>query len=344
MCTSLDLSQGGGVERHVIQLAKALDRLGVVIDVFGKSDNGLCRDIRGIQPGQYDIIHTHGCSFTRQFIPMALSRQPRQRHVHTLHGVSLDYLRACKSWFNWRCYGASFIEGVCSRYADHVISISQSVLRRAQQVFGLGANKTSVIYNGFQPATTDPQNRMALRKRLNLEYDDRVVLFVGRGQDPVKGSDAVSWAINKLHHNQHKNLRLLAVPGEGFTPADWLRQSGKIAYEDMPNYYAAADIFVNASLNEGLPLTLIEAMGAGLPVIAGQVGGIPEIIKDDDNGLLLRPDRSDLYQQIHRLIADESLRKKLGQRGRHSVKDLSWNNLAQQTVRVYESALRKTSG
>jgi|GEM_PF-1021907 len=342
MCVPLELSQAGGVERHVVQLAKALDRLGVSIDVYGKSDNGLCRDIRGIQPGRYDVIHTHGCAFTGRFISMVLNRRARQRHIHTLHGVSLDYLRACGSWFNWRCYWASFIEGVYSRYADHVIAVSRSVKQRCEKVFRVAPEKTSVIYNGFKPFSVSPERRRHRRRDLGLRQDELVLLFVGRGQDQVKGSGAVAWAMNKLYHN-YRNLRLLAVPGEGFPEAQWLCRGGKTAYDDMPDYYAVADIFVNASLNEGMPLTVIEAMAAGLPVIAAQVGGIPEIIKDEDNGLLLRPDRSDLCRQLRRLIEDEPLRKKLGQHGRQSIENLSWKNLAQQTVTVYETALGKAS-
>ena len=107
----------------------------------------------------------------------------------------------------------------------------------------------------------------------------------------------------------------------------------------MPAVYQAADIYLNASLNEGMPLTVIEALAANLPTIASPVGGIPEIITHNKTGLLLRKDRSDLTEQLTRLIDNPALRRQLSLHAPNAVQALTWDNLAKRTIRLYESLL-----
>jgi glycosyltransferase involved in cell wall biosynthesis len=104
----------------------------------------------------------------------------------------------------------------------------------------------------------------------------------------------------------------------------------------MLNCYAAADIFVNASLDEGLPLTIIEAMSAGLPIVAAPVGGIPEVITHNKTGLLLRSDRSDLTEKLAQLIQDVPLRERLGQTAAVAAQELTWENTAKKTLDIYQ--------
>jgi glycosyltransferase involved in cell wall biosynthesis len=80
-------------------------------------------------------------------------------------------------------------------------------------------------------------------------------------------------------------------------------------------------------------------MGAGLALVAAAVGGIPEVIRHDRNGLLLRLDRGDLTAQLHRLIRDAGLRERLGRQARLDARELTWNHIARRTHAVYESVL-----
>lgn len=230
-----------------------------------------------------------------------------------------------------------------------------------------------MIGNGYNPRNFTKGEREEVRRELKFSADDIVVLFVGRGSDRVKGAGAVTAAMQELRQS-YPHLYLLAAPGDGFAEAGWLKKTGLVDYVDMYRYYGAADIFVNASLNEGMPLTVIEAMATGLPIVAAAVGGIPEIIKSkmsyDNNismgtahptqaiertgkkhpqtslrapcgerGLLLKPDRSDLAEKLGRLIKDKRLRGKLGQNARYAVRELTWEHIVQQTINVYESVI-----
>jgi len=351
ICTPLDLNINGGVEKHILRLAEAMRDLGVDIDVFGQrgpmghSDatvaaeavkDGQFRVLSEFKPQNYHIIHTHSGQFCLRFVKMILSRSENQRHVHTMHNSALEYAIACNAWFNWRCYWASLIEGFWGRYADHVIVVSRPIRKRAISCFGLESGKISLIANGAVPFHAPVESRGQLRDQFGLSPHDIVVLFVGRGEDKVKGTQAVSASIGQLQH-KFPETRLVAVPGTGFNGQEWICRTGPIDHREMLNCYAAADIFVNASLDEGLPLTIIEAMAAGLGIVAAPVGGIPEVITHNQTGLLLRPDRSDLTAQLGRLIEDVQLRERLGRNAAIAAKKLTWENIARETIGVYES-------
>ena len=95
--------------------------------------------------------------------------------------------------------------------------------------------------------------------------------------------------------------------------------TGFIPPTDMPRAYLLGDVFVGPSqIEEGLGLVFLEAAAAGLPIIATRKGGIPEVVREDFNGLLLRQkdDAAELAEKITRLLGDAPLRKPLGQQGR----------------------------
>jgi glycosyltransferase involved in cell wall biosynthesis len=91
---------------------------------------------------------------------------------------------------------------------------------------------------------------------------------------------------------------------------------------DVRNLLARSDIFVLATLSEGMPLALLEAMAEGLPAVASRVGGMPEIVQDGENGLLVPPgDATELARALHRLMADADLRMRLGYAARRTIAD-----------------------
>jgi len=100
--------------------------------------------------------------------------------------------------------------------------------------------------------------------------------------------------------------------------------------------YDAADAYVQASLKDNLPISLLEAMSRGLPVVAFRVGGIPESIRDGETGLLCEPDSLSLRQQLDRLQSDEAFALRLGARAGEEVRDrYSWSKIGPLWSRIY---------
>jgi glycosyltransferase involved in cell wall biosynthesis len=135
----------------------------------------------------------------------------------------------------------------------------------------------------------------------------------------------------RLLHDRGVPLRLTLVGDGPLRPALAARVTalglstavdfaGAIGQDDMPGYYAAADIFVQPSFAEGVPVVLMEAMATGLPVVTSGLAGIPELVRDGVDGLLVPPGRADLLAAaIERLATDGDLRARLGAAGRATV-------------------------
>ncbi|MBN2210507.1 MAG: glycosyltransferase family 4 protein [Sedimentisphaerales bacterium] len=342
-CIPVSLSNPGGVEKHILSLSSALRRLGVDVEVYCTPDgNGMvagCRPLNEFRAVNFDILHTHSGFYCRKFLYGQLWRRPGQRWVHTLHNSALEYMIACRWWGNWRCYYSSLVEGHWARYADHIIAVSRQVKTWTRKCFYTQPEKITVIPNGRQPSEANSlPDRTTLRKRLGVSPENIVVLFIGRCEDRVKNADFVHNGIKALYARRPE-VRLLAIPGTSFPAAPWLRTTGIVPHEDIVAYCRAADIFVNASLSEGLPLTLVEAMAAGLPVIAAPVGGIPDIVQHEKNGLLLRPDGNDLLDLLGYLMDNPAQRDRLGSQARRDVEYLTWDQLARHTLEIYRTIL-----
>lgn len=101
--------------------------------------------------------------------------------------------------------------------------------------------------------------------------------------------------------------------------------TGRIDNASLPDHLASADLFVNSSRSDNLPISLIEAMASGLPVVSTKVGGIPYLIRCEDEGLLVPSENPQtMAEAIIRLLGDASLRKRLSEGGRKRAEDFSW--------------------
>ena len=132
-----------------------------------------------------------------------------------------------------------------------------------------------------------------------------------------------------------------------YSLAAHVRFLGFIENEDMPAYYTLADIFVLPSIidsggdTEGLGVVLLEAGACQTPVIGSRVGGIPDIIKDGVNGLLVEPQNPvDLAEKILRLARGRELREQMGKNGRLIIKEnFNWDKIAKRLIDVYDQTL-----
>ena len=241
---------------------------------------------------------------------------------------------------------------------------SNFVLERERSRLGLGATCFRVIYNGVSTGAFasiwdhEPQRRQ-VRKQYGLE-DEPTVVFAGKLRES-KGVHILLRAMPRVWEIAPRAV-LVLVGGTEYgrrtmreTPfmsqlrRDLAQAPGRVVLtgfippDNMPQAYLLGDVFVGPSqIEEGLGLVFLEAAAAGLPIIATRMGGIPEVVRDDFNGLLLRQrdDASELAEKITRLLGDAPLRQRLGQQGRDWVRaDFSWEKIARTLEAFYDEVM-----
>lgn len=113
---------------------------------------------------------------------------------------------------------------------------------------------------------------------------------------------------------------------------------GSVSREEKWKLYGLSDLFVLPSIHEALGLVILEAMSIGLPVIASNVGGIPEVVKEGYNGLLFEPSNwKDLADKITLLLNDDEMRERIGKNAKKSVYGMTWAKAARKYTRIYEN-------
>lgn len=242
------------------------------------------------------------------------------------------------------------------------IGCSQFVVDQEKLRLGRDAAAHFVVYNGVNVGSfLTPWDHPTPREKLRRQYqlaDEPTILFVGKLRES-KGVHLLLAAMEQVWPRFPQAVLVLvggAEFGLGRTDLETpflqrLRRqvetaqgrvvlTGFIPPERIPAAYLLGDIFVGPSqIEEGLGMVFLEASAAGLPIIATRRGGIPEIVHEDLNGLLLQQhdDPRELAAKINRLLEDRALRLRLGQQGRAWVRDnFTWEKIAQRQEEVYD--------
>jgi glycosyltransferase involved in cell wall biosynthesis len=192
--------------------------------------------------------------------------------------------------------------------------------------------------------------REEVRRGLGLPPEARVVGLVARLDHWGKGHRELFAALAQLQ----ESLPVQAlIVGGGRRQGDMEKLAASLGIggavhflgnrRDVPDLLGAMDIFVLPSHSEGVSLALLEAMAAGLPVIASAVGGLPEVIADGVNGLLIPPrDPGALAGALARLLAEPDLARRLGGQARRDVENYySVERLVREVNGIYEDLLKK---
>ena len=176
------------------------------------------------------------------------------------------------------------------------------------------------------------------------------MLFVGR-LEPRKGFPVAVRAFARLAP-AYPDLQLVVV-GDGAErqaidalSADVrarVHMMGRVSYEALPTFHKAADIFVSpATGSESFGIVLVEAMAAGLPVVASDIAGYREVARDGLDGLLVRPsDPEALAAGVQRLLDSPALAARLGESGTRRARDFAWDRIIDRLETVYDSVAVK---
>jgi glycosyltransferase involved in cell wall biosynthesis len=289
-----------------------------------------------------DIVHTHTAKAgtvgrVAGLIYRAMSGQARScRFVHTYHG---HVFHSYYGKFKTSLFLA--IERFLARFAtDRIVVISHQQRREINEVFRVGRREQfAVIPLGIDLGVyaSWQDRRSHLRRELNLDDQEVLIGIVGRVTE-VKNHELFLRAAERLRKSLSTPVRFVVI-GDGNLLGQLEAQAASLGLADEvsflgtrtdpENFYPALDILALTSLNEGTPLTLIEAMANARPVVATAVGGVVDLVGDpvgpDENsdgyrlcerGVLVASGDADGFARgLERLIADPGLRDDLGRKG-----------------------------
>jgi glycosyltransferase involved in cell wall biosynthesis len=244
------------------------------------------------------------------------------------------------------------IERLSARLADRVIACSEAVRAWQIDAVGLPPAKLTTLRNAIvPPADPGESERDAARTALGAAPEDLVVGTLGRLFEPKKGLRIFIDAAVAVAARAPRAR--FVVAGEGPARAELemrARHAGlgprlifAGARRDVPVLLSAYDLFVQPSLWEGFGLTVVEAMAVGRPVVASQVGGIPEIVRHGRDGLLVAPgDAGALADAIVDLLDDPERRARFAAEGRRRARtEFHIDRLVGETAALYRDALER---
>ena len=339
-----DFAAIGGAQAAVVFLSRALLRLGHQVEIVchrGAPDLEVPSvPLRTFEPERYDVVHSHAhlCLWSPWF------RRRVRCHLHSLHGTTLGLRLACgrpKAIVNPGNWRGVIAEAYAAHLADHVIAVSRRARQDAIRLYGVPGGKVSVIPNGHGATgrSLPAAVRARWRQRLGLSDETVAFLFVGREEDYVKNVRRLLWAY-RLVRQTTDHIRLVMAPGGRAAPPGVVA-TGILSHAEVSELYAAADALVSTSFYEGCSVVIVEAMAAGLTVLATPVGAAPELIEHLSNGVHLAREGRDLPGWMERVAEDAALRRRLGTAGRQAVRRYTWDHIAARTVEVYERTLQE---
>jgi len=294
---------------------------------------------RAIKQFQPDLVSAHStkAGFAARILCALLGFKPV---LFTAHGWAFTEGRGsrARSWL-------ARAERLAAKVTTQIVCVSEHDRELAVRLKVSRPEKLVMIHNGVDPAPFLAARGNHIRSEFCLG-EVSVITFVGRLASP-KDPLAMLQACRMLEGD----FRVLLV-GDGelrSSAEEFARRSGlgsKVIFtgerKDIPEILAASDIFLLSSRWEGLPLTIIEAMMTGLPLVATRVGGIPELVEDGVTGYLVPPqDPSAIAFAVQKLLVNSQLCSSMGARGRErALEHFTVDQMLRRTETVYVDALK----
>jgi glycosyltransferase involved in cell wall biosynthesis len=270
----------------------------------------------------FNIVHSHG--YFADIISLPFSKILKIPQISTCHG----FLKNNRTFKLYNFIDKLFLKLFCNQ----IISVSEE-LKNELIKNKINESRITVIQNAVQPINNSNEymvNRIPMRKHLSIRDDTFIVGYIGRLSEE-KGIVYLIKAIKIIEEN-HKDIKLFIIGEgpqrsilEGFVKSNKLESNVFFTgfQSNIYEWLAALDIFVLPSLTEGTPMALLEAMAAGVPVIASAVGGVPSVIDNGLNGFLITPKNSiELSEKILSLLNDSKLRETFSIEGKNKINKL----------------------
>ncbi len=368
----------GGIEVALLELSKSLTRLGHEVTIInGASQEAAEFQIENVFVKTIDIANTmkrtwdpanlrfarqvafpfaalatelsgfdiyHGHFYTSGVTANILARKYRGAAVNTIHGSYYDIWRYIEPPIISSMYRLTerTLAPMLARMSKMQIHTGGYFARRVIQ-WGAPPDKVVTIHNGFDPCVFKPsavpgdlvRERTVLFTARRLVEKNGLEYLISAMPDIVAQHDAELVIAGDGPHKQH--LQNLVA---NHNLQNYVSFIGAVPHSKLPQLISASDIIVLPSLMEASSLFLIESMACKRPVVATNVGGIPEILNESCGVLVSPRDARALSQALNQLIADQGLQDDLARKAYLTVREtLTWDKIAQQTENVYATAV-----
>jgi len=311
----------------------------------------------------FDLVHSNHAQMADLLLKLLGSDVPSVTTVHSTIGsqrmgtkaskMPIGQLDSSERMTYLLLPFLSTAERLYMRRCSSLIYVSEFIRDWCVRSFGIDCS-SRVIHNGIDTTMFGPRDISECHRRFpQLEGMENIVLFSGR-MIALKGIQTALEA-QKMLDPALKAHFVFAGNGSTDQWEEVARQAGldrsrcvflgPVPYPEMPYLYPLASAFILPSYSESFPLTVLEAMASGTPVIASEVGGVPEMITDRHNGLLVPPkDPRALTGAVSAVLSDHRFARSLVIRARDRVQDeFSATVMAKRTAEVYRSTLEECS-
>jgi glycosyltransferase involved in cell wall biosynthesis len=318
-------------------------------------NRALSKKARDINADVYEAHAVSGYGFPETLKKLGVKKPL----IHTIHGVLADeYEQVKKNGYpsfrgriaNYFMHRLAKLEQKTAHNATLVVTISNYSLKKIREKYGVEPSKVRIVPNGVDIEKFKPiQNVETAKQQFGLGKEP-CVLFVG-SLIPRKGLPFLVEAAKKIV-KEIADTKFLIV-GEGplknqlaasFEASNLsanFKFLGNLKEDSLIAAYNCADVFALPSTQEGQGIVLLEAQACGKPVVAFDVGGVNEAVRNGETGMLVtRGSSSELADALLKFLGDESLRTKMGVNGRRFVSEnCTWDICAQKMLAIYREAL-----
>jgi glycosyltransferase involved in cell wall biosynthesis len=320
-----------------------------------------------------NLHNLHGRFFNHRQLPAFSSRKPIVWTLHDMWALTghCAYAYDCLRW-QTRCFDCPLLKEPGRRIVQpaptridltrrlwqskrhhfgrstlHIITPSQWLRDLVAESYLSAAATVRHIPNGLDLGVFRPRDKVMARRALSVPQDASTILFVAeRVAAERKGLRYLLDALQSMQEPERFALLTVGATGTLAEGLDRFRRRDLGTLDDeslMSLVYSAADVFVLPTLADNQPLVLLEAMACGTPMVAFNVGGVPEMVRHMETGYLARyKDASDLARGIQVLLEDHATRSRMGQQCREVAEaEYSLHLQAQRYLEVYEHAIEQ---
>ncbi len=344
----ISLSRGGKDERLEpmpgITDRITLHTLGKARDTFlynSQFQVNLLRSFRSLRAKhQFDLLHANHAQMPDVFLKLLGEDVPSITTVHTTiisqragtkkADLGLRNIERSEKMTYLLFPALSMVEREYLNRCRNIIFVSDYIRKLFERTFG-PPEHSRIIHNGVDTSVFRPRSREECLEHFPmLDGLENIILFSGR-MIALKGLDTAIAAFSRILRDFDANLVMAGVGNfdpwrrmlaENGVPESRYVYLSQVPYHEMPYLYPLASTFILPSYSESFPMTILEAMSSGLAVVASRVGGIPEMISDQRNGVLFEPGNPlALAEGVMRILSDDVYADRISKNARNRALD-----------------------